>query len=138
MSRYISPDLRKMIAKRAGHRCEYCLLPEIAAMVKFQIEHIISLKHGGKTQADNLAYSCPVCNSEKGTDIGTVLGEEMNFVPFFNPRKHYWHDHFELQDGMILPRTSTGEATIKILKFNTLDRILERVALLEAGVDYSN
>lgn len=51
-------------------------------MVKFQLEHIISLKHGGKTALENLAYACPICNSGKGADIGTVLEDEDTFVQF--------------------------------------------------------
>lgn len=82
MSRYIPAELRREVAQRAGFRCEYCRLPEIAAMVKFQLEHIISLKHGGKTALENLAYACPICNSGKGADIGTVLEDEDTFVQF--------------------------------------------------------
>ncbi|MFQ5652963.1 MAG: HNH endonuclease [bacterium] len=26
-----------------------------------QVDHIISLKHGGPTDADNLAYACVIC-----------------------------------------------------------------------------
>ena len=57
MSRYTPAELRRKVAQRADFRCEYCRFPEIAAMVKFQLEHIISLKHGGKTILENLAYA---------------------------------------------------------------------------------
>lgn len=50
MSRYIPVALQTVVAERASFRCEYCRLPEIAALVKFHFEHIISLKHGGKTE----------------------------------------------------------------------------------------
>ena len=98
------------------------------------IEHIISLKHGGQTTLENLAYACPICNSNKGTDLGTVLEDEEMVVRFFNPRKHDWHEHFEIKDGLILPRTPAGAATIKILDFNKLERVLERLELIDAGV----
>lgn len=107
-------------------------------MVKFQVEHIISIKHGGKNTVENLAYACPICNSGKGTDLGTVLDDDDIVVRFFNPRKHNWHDHFEISAGMILPKTSIGTATVKILDFNRLERILERLELIEAGVYPSN
>jgi 5-methylcytosine-specific restriction endonuclease McrA len=55
MSRYISPSLRSKVASRANLRCEYCRLPEIAVMLKFQVEHIISIQHGGRTILANLA-----------------------------------------------------------------------------------
>lgn len=70
MSRYIPADLRRKVARRANNKCEYCRLPEVAAMVKFQVEHIISIKYGGKNTFENLAYACPICNSGKGTDLG--------------------------------------------------------------------
>jgi hypothetical protein len=133
MSRYISIHFRKKVAIRADFCCEYCRLPEIAALVRFQIEHIISLQHGGKTILLNLAYACPICNANKGPNVGTVLGEEEDFVQFFHPRKHIWIEHFYVESGKILPKTRIGEGTIKILNFNTIDRILERVALTDAG-----
>jgi hypothetical protein len=132
MSRYIPVELRKIVAERAGFRCEYCRLPEIVAMVKFQIEHIKSIKHGGETIPENIAYACPLCNANKGTDIGTVLGDDDVLVPFFHPRKHDWFEHFKPDGGEILPRTPIGEATIKILNFNDLERILERTELVGA------
>ena len=135
MSRYISVALQRITAERANYRCEYCRLPEIAALVKFHFEHIISLKHGGKTTAANLAYACPICNSNKGSDIGTILeGDEDAFVRFFNPRQHDWFEHFETERGLIFPKTSIGAGTIKILGFNDLDRVMERLELVVAGV----
>lgn len=134
MSRYMSTELRREVSERAGFRCEYCQLPERAAMVKFQIEHIIALKHHGLTISENLAYACPICNASKGTDIGTVLEGSDVLVPFFNPRKHHWPDHFELVNGKILSTTDIGAATVKILEFNTIERILERIELMKAGV----
>lgn len=103
-------------------------------MVKFQIEHIIALKHHGLTVSENLAYACPICNANKGTDIGTVLKGSDVLVPLFNPRKHRWHDHFELVSGEILSTTDIGSATVKILEFNTIERILERIELMKADV----
>ncbi len=55
MGRYIPVSLQKTTAERANFRCEYCRLPEIAALIKFHFEHIVSLKHGGKTISSNLA-----------------------------------------------------------------------------------
>ena len=103
-------------------------------MVKFQVEHVISMQHGGKTIFANLAYACPVCNSKKGPNVGTVLEDETVFVRFFNPRKQMWSAHFEIQDGHILPKTQIGEGTVKILDFNTPEQILERVVLMQAGL----
>lgn len=133
MSQYIAPNLRRLVAERAGYICEYCLMSQEHSFLKFQIEHIISLKHGGSSNAENLALSCFYCNNFKGTDIGTILsGDE--FSRFFNPRRDGWTDHFTLaKSGLILPKTAVGEGTIKILEINSVERLIERQILMEGG-----
>ena len=134
MSRYISEAMRVTVAERAEFRCEYCRRYESDSFIKFQIEHIISLKHGGLSVLENLAYACPLCNSNKGSDIGTILHDEETFVRFFHPRKHNWFDHFEVVEGAFHPKTDIGAGTIKILNLNDVNRILERLDLIEAGL----
>ncbi|MGA2136486.1 MAG: HNH endonuclease signature motif containing protein [Bryobacteraceae bacterium] len=43
-------------------RCEYCLIHEDDAAFSHEVDHVIGRQHGGRTVADNLAYSCMVCN----------------------------------------------------------------------------
>ena len=125
--RYIPDNLRKQVTQRAGYRCEYCHVHEDDAFFTFPIDHIISLKHGGTTVAENLAYTCFPCNSNKGSDIGTVLLPDMTFIRLFNPRMDEWTAHFTLQNGIFYPKTLEAQATIKILKLNDKNRILERM-----------
>ncbi len=132
MSRYITPEWKKLVAERAFFLCEYCLQFEGHASARFQFEHIISLKHGGLTVLENLAFSCVFCNRNKGTDVGTLLAPT-HFVRFFNPRIDRWRDHFEFSGVAIYAKTEIGEATIKGLNLNQTDRLLERYALEEAG-----
>ena len=129
MSRYIPESLRRLVAARAGHQCEYCRLHENDSFLPFQIDHIFSRKHGGGTTEDNLAWSCFPCNNEKGSDVGTVLLPEKIFIRLFNPREDRWDVHFELENDVFYPKTRIGEATIKVLKLNDVDRIIERRAL---------
>lgn len=75
MSRYLSDAIRRLVATRADFRCEYCRVPEIGSFYSFQIDHIISLKHSGETQPDNLAYAGILCNRNKGTDLGTRINK---------------------------------------------------------------
>jgi len=132
MSRYVPTKLRKQVAERANFCCEYGLFYEPHAFIKFQIEHIISLKHGGKTLSDNLAYSCFYCNNSKGTDLGTNLDSD-EIIRFFNPRKDDWLNHFELSKHLILPKSAIAKATIKILGVNGEERLEERLAFYESG-----
>ena len=138
MSRYIGPELRREVAARADFLCEYCLIAEEDTYFGCEVEHIISLKHGGSSVLDNLAYACAFCNRHKGSDIGSV-SESGEFVRFFNPRTDHWWEHFwleglfKLHHGVFIRhRTEVGEVTARILQFNHSDRLLERETLCEA------
>ena len=132
MTRYISPEVRRLVASRADSLCEYCLIPD-ANGVGFQIDHIISVKHGGATTPDNLAYACIFCNLQKGTDLGSINWQTGELVRFFNPRRDFWGEHFQLNEAVIQPLTDIGEVTTRIFDFNNDERILERQALMEVG-----
>lgn len=127
MSRYVSDKIRKAVIKRAFLSCEYCLAYEPLAYSKFQLEHIISLKHGGSSELDNLALACFYCNSNKGSDLGTYVNDVL--TRFYHPRTDKWLDHFEISNALILPKTEIGEATVKILDFNNSERLQERQML---------
>ena len=132
MSKNIPEALRRAVAVRALYRCEYCRRPEIDSFIRYQSDHIISRKHGGKTVLENLAHACPICNNYKGSDLSTIIEEEGHIIPLFHPRKDDWFAHFEVEDCQILPKTDIGAATIKLLKLNDISRILERIDLIEA------
>ncbi len=82
---------------------------------------------------DNLAYSCPHCNQYKGTDFTTFLESYTVIVTIFNPRLHDWNKHFTVENGMILPRSKIAKATVKLLKLNEPERIIQRQILQETG-----
>jgi hypothetical protein len=132
MSRYISPEVRREVAARADSLCEYCLIAEEDTFFGCEVEHIISLKHGGSSALENLAYACTFCNRHKGSDVGSV-SESGEFSRFFNPRTDRWADHFQLGQTIIRPLTIIGEVTARILQFNHSDQLLERQALLAVG-----
>ena len=135
MSRYVPEELRSEVAKRAAYRCEYCQAYERHSFLAFHIEHIISLKHGGSSTEDNLAYACSVCNFHKGTDIATFLPDQDVPTRFFHPRKDTWEEHFEVDSsGELVPKTDVAAATIKILQLNHPDSVIERKAMLDKGI----
>lgn len=131
MKQKTSDSLRQIVAKRADFRCEYCRIPEYDNLVQFHLEHIISLKHGGTNDLENLAYACPWCNFYKGSDLGTVIEDENILIRFFHPRKVKWADHFYSVEEKIFALTKEPEATIKIFKLNRPDRIELRQFLNE-------
>src|SRR6185295_2639172 len=111
MSVYVSADLRRLVAERAKHRCEYCLIGEDDTYFGCEVDHVVSTKHGGATAEDNLAYACMVCNRYKGSDLGSLLRRTGELIRFFNSRTDEWEAHFELSGARIEPRTKIGEVT---------------------------
>lgn len=132
---YISVELRRIVVARAEALCEYCLIHEDDTFFGCHVDHIISEKHGGPTQADNLSYACLFCNLHKGSDVATFVLGTQTLVRFFNPRTDRWSEHFAFnrEDGAIRALTAIGEATVRILGFNSEERILERQALQNIG-----
>jgi hypothetical protein len=93
----------------------------------------MSLKHGGETNLENLAYACFHCNRHKGTDIASVSTVTGKLARFFNPRVDSWPAHFSLNGERIHPITDIGEVTARILEFNHPDRLRHRELLVKGG-----
>ncbi len=135
MSHYIPDSIRRKVAERANYCCEYCLLPDTRSFFTFHIDHIISIKHGGSDDLDNLAYSCQICNLNKGSDIATVISDILNPIRFYNPCFDNWHSHFSIESsGLLIAKSDIASATIKILDLNHPDSIIERLEMLKRGL----
>lgn len=122
----VSSRLRAQVAERAYRVCEYCLIHENDTFWGCEVDHIISRKHGGATEAENLAWACAVCNGAKGSDLGTLAGRPPELHRLFHPRRERWSDCFQLQGVRIEPGNLAGEATAKLLQFNSDSRLRER------------
>ncbi len=137
MSReYIGVALRREVIQRAGNCCEYCRIAQEDQFFVFQIDHIISEKHGGPTTSENLSLSCPDCNAFKGSDIASVDWSEGGVVvPLFNPRLQQWDRDFAIDDqtGEIQPLSPEGRVTIRVLRINDAERIKDRLLLIQSG-----
>ena len=133
----IGAELRRLVVDRAEGLCEYCLIHEDDTVFGCHVDHVISLKHGGPTDAGNLAVACVFCNRAKGSDIGSVLQplEPSSFVRLFHPRRDAWSAHFALDaDGVtMVPLTDVGAVTVRLLGINQAERLLEREALAATG-----
>ena len=134
MSRYLNDALRKKVIFRASGICEYCHISLDDTYFGGEIDHILSLKHAGKTILNNLTLACQPCNRNKGTDLGSISEITKKLVRFFNPRTDIWLEHFRANsDGKIEFLTEIGEVTATIFRFNDLERIAERKGLIEIG-----
>src|SRR5206468_5074716 len=123
-----------LVWERAGHCCEYCLMPQEFDDIPFEVDHIIAIKHGGLTVASNLALSCFRDNSHKGSNIGGLDRKTRKLTPLFHPRRHAWHRHFRWQGAHLLGRTAIGRVTIAVLNFNDPLRLERRQYLLEENL----
>ena len=54
----MAPSRRMLVEERAGHRCEYCLMPISGDVQPFQLDHVRAQKHSGVSSPANLAWSC--------------------------------------------------------------------------------
>ena len=133
MTDYISHELRREVLARAEGLCEYCLIGVDDTFFGCEVDHVVSRKHGGATDADNLALACLFCNRQKGTDLGSILPGSDELVRLFHPRRDRWSAHFRLEEAAIRPLTSVGEVTANLLRFNNGDRLLERRLLIAIG-----
>ena len=124
---------RRAVQKRAGHRCEYCLMHEDDSALSFHIEHIIAKHHGGTDTLNNLAWSCQACNAKKGASLAGWLKATQEVVPLFNPRRQKWSRHFRWAGPYLRGRTKAGAATIVALDLNNKNRIAQRQWLIAAG-----
>jgi HNH endonuclease len=131
---------RELVVARAGGACEYCRLLQAATGVRFHIEHLVPRSQGGATAMGNLALSCPGRNLAKAA---RTSGEDLagQVQPLFNPRDFDpwllgWHLHFTLDrgSGVIVPRTPTGEASVRTLQMNDPLRVFARKFQLLAGL----
>lgn len=134
MTRSHIPDaLRRLVVERAQGRCEYCLLHQDDLPFSHHIDHIISLKHGGRTEIDNFALACLDCNRYKGSDLSAIDPTDGSISPLFNPRLQVWKEHFALEGARIVGTTTVGRATIALLRLNDRTRVMQRQVLIEAG-----
>lgn len=131
----VGAELRRLVAARANHICEYCLLHEDDTYLGCEVDHVLSRKHGGLTREGNLAYACALCNRSKGSDIASLASDSGELARLYNPRSNRWTEHFRLaKDGVtITPLTPTGWATVRLLGLNLDDRLVERTALRDIG-----
>jgi hypothetical protein len=123
-------SLEKLVWQRAEGKCEYCQFPQTLSAIAFEIDHVIARKHGGATNADNLALSCFYCNSYKGANIAGLDPQTGELTRLFHPRRDHWIDHFAWNGPQLSGRTAIGRATIDVLVINHANYVAVRESLI--------
>lgn len=118
----IPKELRELVVRRAGNRCEYCHLLQASQVATFPVDHVVPVVLHGLAQAENLCLACPRCNARKWTHVEAADPDSGRIALLFNPRMDVWAAHFRwsTSDSCILEaRTATGRATIALLDLNS-------------------
>ena len=126
-------SVAELVRQRAGHRCEYCRLPQHASSLRFHIEHILPKQHGGSDDTANLALACPECNHYKGPNLTGIDPDTGKVTPLFHPRDDRWEEHFTRNGARLVGKTATGRTTVWLLDMNSRERLRLREMLLRLG-----
>jgi HNH endonuclease len=131
----VSKPTRTFVAVRAKWCCEYCLSQERFSPQHFTLDHFDPSSKGGSNEPENLVYACQGCNGSKHNRIGIFDQVTNDFVPFFNPRKQVWAEHFAWSDDYtrIIGITAIGRVTVLGLQMNRQILIDLRAFLYRLG-----
>ncbi len=94
--------LRKLVARRAENRCEYCRLSQKGQEATFHVDHIIPVVSSSETAAENLALACVSCSLRKGAKETAFDIETQKKVGIFHPRNDDWNEHFEWSETILI------------------------------------
>lgn len=116
----LSPRVRRQVAERADHRCEYCWSPLRYSSAPFAVEHISPRSASGVDELSNLAFACQGCNGHKYTSTEGIDPATGMTAPIYNPRRQNWTDHFAWSEDytIIIGVTPVGRATVSKLRLN--------------------
>ncbi|MBI3922170.1 MAG: HNH endonuclease [Armatimonadetes bacterium] len=133
--RSVPRSLRHAIRERALNRCEYCRHPATFSSAPCVCEHVIPRAMGGGDSLEELAWSCPACNTRKCDKTQAPDPQTQRGVPLSNPRLDQWSRHFRWSaDGLLMiGRTDIGRATVDALQLNRPEVINLRRALKALG-----
>jgi hypothetical protein len=121
----IPSEIREQVRQRANFACEFCGVSETDVGGQLTIDHFQPRSKGGEDFLENLLYCCIRCNQYK-QDYWFTGADELSL---WNPRQEAASIHFlELDDGKLLPRTPTGEFTIKRLRLNRSPLVTYRLS----------
>jgi hypothetical protein len=133
---YIPVEIQRAILLISQNYCEYCVLPANFSTDFFHYEHILPLILNGKTEFENLARSCGMCNNNKRAKVAHIDPVSQLTVRLYHPRQDIWREHFKWSDNdlYVVGISPIGRATISLLKLNRSNAINLRKLLKMADL----
>ena len=132
----INNKQRDFVRERANNCCEYCRISQSAVLTRFQVDHVIAIKHNGTDSEDNLCLACFECNSYKGSEVAAIDSLTDEASKLYHPRQQKWDEHFKINDDATLTGlTPEGRTTIAVLRINDEERVKQRLDEIALG-DY--
>lgn len=129
----VSVALRRLVAERARHCCEYYGMPDAEAVAPHEPDHMVAPQHGGLTSQENLAYACFDCNRINGSNIASIDPDTAQLTPLYHPRQQRWDEHFRWNGSIIEPLTAVGRSTAFFLRLNDPVQVEIRANLHRQG-----
>jgi hypothetical protein len=123
----VPASLRKRVARRAKHRCEYCGLSQAGQAATFHVDHIVPQVAGGESSLENLALACVYRSLRKGARQTARDPKSGRSARLFHPREHSWNHHFRWMDCRLNGITAIGRSTIGVLNLNSAEHLVIRV-----------
>jgi 5-methylcytosine-specific restriction endonuclease McrA len=65
----LTPGLRYQVLNRDGFRCQVCGASAIEGNVKLEVDHVVPVVKGGRTELKNLRVACQPCNRGKSDEV---------------------------------------------------------------------
>ena len=119
--KHIPAALRRLVADRSMHCCEYCRTQAQYSADAFIVDHITPRSLGGSTTHDNLALCCYGCNQHKPRRTAAPDPVTDARVPLFHPPEHRWEEHFAQR--LCVSNFSTNSEHTMVTNFFTLSPI---------------
>ena len=131
----VSAENRRKTLERAVGFCEYCFSNSRFSSSPFDVEHIIPVAEGGKSESTNLALACHGCNLFKSNKTQCFDTATDKMVRLFNPRLDIWNEHFTWTSSFteIVGLTAIGRVTVEALDLNREGSINQRRMLHKYG-----
>ncbi|MFH1258497.1 MAG: HNH endonuclease [Elusimicrobiota bacterium] len=104
---------RRNIYEHYGYKCCYCGKKFISE--KLNLEHIIPLSRGGKTNWDNVVTACICCNLKKGNRFPNEAGMAL----LIKPTKPKWRGKYSLVIPSILKTKTSWQRFIDNIYWNS-------------------